>query len=307
MFKLFGHIVILTVIMFILSCASKESLIVEKTVTQASQETLESESTDKEIQSETQTEADTQVDDVNEVSEEPEVEVNHESETVESHKDVNLELSIMSGDSQTGYVNYPLENPMVVKVLDNDDNPVPDIKVKFRVDPSYGNLLIFNDITNEGGEASIKLQLGHTEGQYKVFAEIDGDEVVFNATAQKPAVSAATNEQNIPVTIKFNQYQVTPKFNDSYSLWTTEVTYSGTITINGEIEGKLGITSHPPNIQVSEPEKRGYDGWKHLKRDQVLDFALAFTIIGKYDDVYESDCWGWFFIRSFPLNPSEGD
>ena len=298
MLKLFGNIGILAVIMIILSCASKESSIVEKTGTEVSQEILESESTDKEIQSETITEADTQVDDVNEVSEKPEVEVNHESETVETHKDVNLELSIISGDSQTGYVNYPLKNPMVVKVLDNDDNPV---------DPSYGNLLIFNDITNEVGEASIKLQLGHTEGQYKVMAEIDGDEVVFNATAQKPSVSAAYNEQNIPVTIKFNQYQVTPKFNDSYSLWTTEVTYSGTITINGEIEGKVGITSHPPNIQVSEPEKRGYDGWKNLKRDQVLDFALAFTIIGKYDEVYESDCWGWFFIRSFPLNPSEGD
>ncbi|MCD6505518.1 tandem-95 repeat protein [Candidatus Poribacteria bacterium] len=107
-------------------------------------------------------------------------------------------LKILSGDEQTGFINTPLPQPLVVLVTDRYGNPVKDVPVTFKVISGGGSLSDVGgtisssdsvDIsTDENGQAKAILTLGPGTGEGKnmVEATITGtnQKVVFAESAR---------------------------------------------------------------------------------------------------------------------------
>ena len=92
-------------------------------------------------------------------------------------------LEKVSGDNQSGDVGSVLPNPLVVRVLDQNSEPIEGVTVTFEtsdgasVNPTQAT-------TNENGQAQTVLTLGGQPGEYNVTASVEGlDPVVFTATA----------------------------------------------------------------------------------------------------------------------------
>ena len=62
-------------------------------------------------------------------------------------------LAIHNGNDQKGALNTPLEAPFVVKVVDTYDNPVKDVRVRFRVTRGSGNFSFRTPRTDKNGLA----------------------------------------------------------------------------------------------------------------------------------------------------------
>jgi len=107
-------------------------------------------------------------------------------------------ISIVSGNNQTGSVTQQLAADFIVNISDVFGNNVPSEEVQFAFQgtPSGAagqNLSANSDITDSNGNASIRLTLGDTPGNYTVEATLTGvGSVLFTATAQVGAPSQMT-------------------------------------------------------------------------------------------------------------------
>ena len=94
-------------------------------------------------------------------------------------------LEKVSGDSQRKEAYQHLPDPLVVKVLDQYGDPLPDATVSFTVTPSVGVLSPTSATTDADGQASTILRFGETTGTYTVTVAAAGvnQSVTFTATA----------------------------------------------------------------------------------------------------------------------------
>ena len=94
-------------------------------------------------------------------------------------------LRKISGDNQSKEAYQHLPNPLVVEVLDQYGDPLPDATVSFTVIPSSGVLSPASATTDADGQASTILRFGETTGTYTVTASATGinQSVTFTATA----------------------------------------------------------------------------------------------------------------------------
>ena len=95
-------------------------------------------------------------------------------------------LRIISGDDQQGTPRALLANPMIVEVRDQNDNPLPDVQVIFRVTAGAGKLsgrfTIEYATTDADGRAEATLTSGPNPGTNTVEVSIAGPEpVTFHA------------------------------------------------------------------------------------------------------------------------------
>ena len=98
-------------------------------------------------------------------------------------------IEIVSGDNQSGEPGTELEDPLVVEVLDEDDDVVSGVTVTFSVTAGGGSLSETSVTTNSRGRAQTDLTLGDEPGRNTVRASVSGvsDRVTFTATAEDPA------------------------------------------------------------------------------------------------------------------------
>ena len=98
-------------------------------------------------------------------------------------------IRIVSGNNQSGDPGTELDNPLVVEVLDDDDDPVSGVTVTFRVTGGGGSLSATSVDTNNRGRAETYLTLGDSPGGNSVRASVSGvsTAVTFAATAVPPA------------------------------------------------------------------------------------------------------------------------
>ena len=94
-------------------------------------------------------------------------------------------LQKISGDNQSKEAYQHLTNPLVLKVWDQYNNPLPDATVDFSVNPSVGVLNPASATTGSDGQASTILRLGKDTGTYTVTVTAAGvtGSVTFTATA----------------------------------------------------------------------------------------------------------------------------
>ncbi len=98
-------------------------------------------------------------------------------------------IEIVSGNNQSGEPGTELEDPLVVEVLDEDDDVVSGVTVTFSVTAGGGSLSETSVTTNSRGRAETDLTLGDDPGRNTVRASVSGvsDRVTFTATAEDPA------------------------------------------------------------------------------------------------------------------------
>jgi|GEM_PF-1605796 len=102
-------------------------------------------------------------------------------------------LAKVSGDQQTGLVGAKLANPLVVSVVDANNQPVAGFDVTFAVAAGGGTLSASAVKTNAQGLASVELTLGAAPGANTVTASAagqNGSPVTFGAMAQAPTPAA---------------------------------------------------------------------------------------------------------------------
>jgi hypothetical protein len=94
------------------------------------------------------------------------------------------QISISSGDAQTGAVNTAI-SPFIVLVTDDNLNTVSNATINWSVTSGTGSLSSATSLSNSSGLASSTLTLGTSTGARTVSATIQGtaSSVVFNATA----------------------------------------------------------------------------------------------------------------------------
>ena len=99
------------------------------------------------------------------------------------------DIEIVSGNNQRGDTGTQLDNPFVVEVLDEDDDPVSGVTVTFSVTAGGGSLSDTSVDTNSRGRAQTTLTLGDSPGRNTVRASVSGvsTRVTFTATAVDPA------------------------------------------------------------------------------------------------------------------------
>ncbi len=86
-------------------------------------------------------------------------------------------LNYVSGDDQTGVAGYPLDQPLIVSVTDNDGDPIADYTVTFHIDFGDGNFGGYSDYaitTDVFGEAKAIFTLGRVAGPNIASATAEG-------------------------------------------------------------------------------------------------------------------------------------
>jgi hypothetical protein len=95
-------------------------------------------------------------------------------------------LSLVSGNNQSGWTNRPLVNAFVVKVTDASGNPVPGVAVNFSVNAGGGALSLTAGTSNNQGLVTTTLTLGAGVGMNTVLATsgaLAGSPITFSATS----------------------------------------------------------------------------------------------------------------------------
>lgn len=97
------------------------------------------------------------------------------------------QVRIASGDGQTGTVSTPLNEPLVLYVGDQFDNPFPGQQIEWLITSGSGTLSTSLSVSNASGQASTSLTLGSNPGDVTVLARFPnaatGPRATFTATA----------------------------------------------------------------------------------------------------------------------------
>ncbi len=93
-------------------------------------------------------------------------------------------IVMVSGNNQSGRPGTRLANPLVVEVIDENDEPVSGVTVTFAVTAGGGSVAPASATTNSSGRAQTRFTLGDEPGDNRVAARVSGlTPVNFNATS----------------------------------------------------------------------------------------------------------------------------
>jgi hypothetical protein len=155
-------------------------------------------------------------------------------------------ISMVSGNSQSGTVGTTLPNPFVVIVRDANSNPVSGVSVAFAITSGNGSLSVTSVITGADGVASAVLTLGTAAGTNAVTATstgLTGSPVTFSATglsglASSLAMVSGDGQSGIVGTTLPNSFVVIVKDANNNPVSGASVTFAIT---SGN--GSLSVTS----------------------------------------------------------------
>ncbi len=101
-------------------------------------------------------------------------------------------LEIVSGDQQLGAAGYLLAEPLVVRMVDANGNPVIGATVQWSFQGRLAELSASSSITDQSGHASVRFRLGRDDGGYEISA-VHGNQPAtrFAAFATSGEVSSA--------------------------------------------------------------------------------------------------------------------
>lgn len=146
-------------------------------------------------------------------------------------------VRVVSGNGQQAPPGTQLPEPLVVQVLDADNNPIPNLAVAWIIGEGGGSVSPETSPTDGEGRASSQWTLGPAPGRNTLSAVVSGVGVAgFNATASKASSSVAIvshqPEPSGPGQAVAVQVQVTGSAG----------TPSGTVTVTGEGAAPCTIT-----------------------------------------------------------------
>ena len=153
------------------------------------------------------------------------------------------ELDDYDGNNQMGSLNSPLAEPLVVEVLDANDNPVEDARVRFSTTIGSGRFSPRTPRTDEDGFAETTFT-PTSAGRIRISASVAGvdDRAAFTVQAGDPADAlekvSGDNQSGTPGNALANPFVVEVQDEDGEPLAGHSVTFS--VTAGG---GSLSATS----------------------------------------------------------------
>jgi len=181
-----------------------------------------------------------------------------------AHEGIASNLKLQSGNLQFGTAGLSLAEPLVVKVVDSNDDPIFDYAVRYNVEFGGGNINGSSNAilrTDPFGQASISFTLGRIAGSNVVSAvasELSGSPVGFTAQGiageASKMVNATGEGKTGPVggQITGIQVKVTDIFDNAVSGYTVNFAINkGNATINGSgavVSGPNGIAPVTINL-----------------------------------------------------------
>jgi lysophospholipase L1-like esterase len=214
-----------------------------------------------------------------------------------AHEGIAVKIKEESGNKQFGTAGLPLDDPLIVKVVDNNDDPIFDFPVKFNVSFGGGNFSGASNVyvrTDPFGCVRRSFTLGRVAGANVVSVEAPG---LLNSpvgfTAQGVAGEAAKivkwagQGKSGPVggQIKGIQVKVTDIFDNAVSGYTVNFAINkGNATINGNgaiVSGPDGIASMSINVGTTIGEIEIMVGTPGLIGDglRIRVYAVASTAV----------------------------
>lgn len=108
-------------------------------------------------------------------------------------------LEVVSGADQFGYLDSELAQPLVVRVIDPSGGSAASVQVTFAINEGGGTLLpgalqSYASLTDEQGQAQVRLQLGAEPGINSVRIEAAGAMLELFARADSPGAQIPTSE-----------------------------------------------------------------------------------------------------------------
>jgi Bacterial Ig-like domain (group 1) len=105
-------------------------------------------------------------------------------------------ITVMGGNGQVGEVGTELDDSLVVRVDDDQNQPIAGVRVAFSLGAGAdgGNTAPDTALTDADGEAFSRWVLGGIEGRQQVIAEVVGQDLVANFSAQAERNSTLTLE-----------------------------------------------------------------------------------------------------------------
>ena len=102
------------------------------------------------------------------------------------------EIVVVDGNDQTGAVGAELADPLMVRVIDAEDRPVPGVRVAFELGDRAegGGLSPDTALTTADGLASSRWVLGGTSGRQEVEAKVVGGSLAVTFSAEAERTSA---------------------------------------------------------------------------------------------------------------------
>ena len=95
-------------------------------------------------------------------------------------------LAKVSGDSQSAAVSQAFAKPLVVKMVDTNNNPVAGVTVNFSVSGGVAFLSASTGVTDATGSASVIVTASNTTGAVTVQAAVGSQTVTFSLTVTPP-------------------------------------------------------------------------------------------------------------------------
>ena len=157
------------------------------------------------------------------------------------------EVDVYDGNNQDGLLNSRLADPLVVEVVDANDNPVEDVQVRFQVTQGSGRFSPSRPRTDEDGLAQTRF-IPTSSGRIRISASVNGvtARAVFIVQAGEPADAlekvSGDNQSGTPGNALANPFVVEVQDEDGEPLTGHSVTFS--VTAGG---GSLSETSARTN------------------------------------------------------------
>lgn len=177
------------------------------------------------------------------------------------------DLIIVSGNSQSGFLRERLPESLVVKVVNDQGEGVPDVRVLYNVTsapPNASSFSVFFNArtTDEDGEAGNLFTLGDTSGEYTIEAQIeDNPEISVTFTVSASILTMDDYDWDvINPTIQPNDLEIVHLFDDGTAIAAGEF---GTVMKSTD-NGISWSTTHlitGDNISFFEVAFIGDTGW----------------------------------------------
>lgn len=199
-------------------------------------------------------------------------------------KELELSLEKVSGDNQNGDENEVLENPLVVRLVNNDGNPVSSRTVDFSITSGDGSLSSSSATTNNNGLAQVNWTLGASTNTQtvEVSAKYDDGTVIENA----PLVFSANINFNLLGTWiipdidgteidKFGE-ECNGQFNKIIRYLSSKITFNSN---SGFVLETNEITEYPNSVCTSNGWNLGAESVKVETSTDPFDWNLNGTTL----------------------------
>jgi PKD repeat protein len=156
---------------------------------------------------------------------------------------------IVSGNNQEGPPSTELNDPLVVEVLDENDNPIVGANVTWVVGTGDGSVDPQSNQTDGNGRSSVRWTLGAEPGPNVVNAVVSGVGVArFNATSSRASSTTRITAFNPEESIVGQRVAVTVAVTGSGG------TPSGRVTVNGESVAQpctITLSNEPGSCEIA--------------------------------------------------------